>query len=170
MQAEETTPTSIKEKETNWLRSAVSPLHHRAAKQKGLMGIRMVTRSTWLRKGMKFASEFNDTLVVKSQLLKLVKGVISIAGLPNTQRDGLVSSQYFISIGAHATQAGLHSVKGEVLRGESRRRKEKKRKTTQAVKTLPASIKEKRKPRAEAPCIPFTKRNKNEVNGDQEGY
>eukprot|EP00983_Pelagomonas_calceolata_P057271 1144997-Pelagomonas_calceolata.AAC.6 len=30
----------------------------------------------------------------------------------------------------------------------------------QAVKTLPTSIKEKRKPRAEAPCIPFTTRNK----------
>eukprot|EP00983_Pelagomonas_calceolata_P079046 1154513-Pelagomonas_calceolata.AAC.1 len=37
---------------------------------------------------------------------------------------------------------------------------ERKRKTTQAVKTLPTSIKEKRIPRAEAPCIPFTKRNK----------
>eukprot|EP00983_Pelagomonas_calceolata_P023442 738465-Pelagomonas_calceolata.AAC.1 len=33
----------------------------------------------------------------------------------------------------------------------------KKRKTTQAVKTLPTLIKEKRMPRAEAPCIPFTK-------------
>eukprot|EP00983_Pelagomonas_calceolata_P119792 1160640-Pelagomonas_calceolata.AAC.2 len=32
----------------------------------------------------------------------------------------------------------------------------------QAVKTLPTSIKEKRIPRAEAPCIPFTKRNKKE--------
>eukprot|EP00983_Pelagomonas_calceolata_P126966 1161353-Pelagomonas_calceolata.AAC.3 len=30
----------------------------------------------------------------------------------------------------------------------------------QAVKILPTSIKEKRIPRAEAPCIPFTKRNK----------
>eukprot|EP00983_Pelagomonas_calceolata_P055408 1144135-Pelagomonas_calceolata.AAC.1 len=30
----------------------------------------------------------------------------------------------------------------------------------QAVKTLPTSIKEKMIPRAEAPCIPFTKRNK----------
>eukprot|EP00983_Pelagomonas_calceolata_P129039 1161572-Pelagomonas_calceolata.AAC.4 len=38
--------------------------------------------------------------------------------------------------------------------------KEKKEKTTQAVKILPTSIKEKRLPRAEAPCIPFTKRNK----------
>eukprot|EP00983_Pelagomonas_calceolata_P102477 1158810-Pelagomonas_calceolata.AAC.6 len=31
---------------------------------------------------------------------------------------------------------------------------------TQAVKTLPTSIKGRRIPRAEAPCIPFTKRNK----------
>eukprot|EP00983_Pelagomonas_calceolata_P065312 1148537-Pelagomonas_calceolata.AAC.1 len=46
----------------------------------------------------------------------------------------------------------------------------KKRKPTQAVKTLPASIQEKKIPRAEAPCIPFTKRNKKEVKGDQEGY
>eukprot|EP00983_Pelagomonas_calceolata_P102717 1158838-Pelagomonas_calceolata.AAC.11 len=38
-----------------------------------------------------------------------------------------------------------------------RKRKEK---TTQAVQTLPTSIKEKRIPRAGAPCIPFTKRNK----------
>eukprot|EP00983_Pelagomonas_calceolata_P016340 516472-Pelagomonas_calceolata.AAC.1 len=30
----------------------------------------------------------------------------------------------------------------------------------QAVKTLPTSIKENRMPRAEAPCILFTKRNK----------
>eukprot|EP00983_Pelagomonas_calceolata_P058860 1145664-Pelagomonas_calceolata.AAC.1 len=36
----------------------------------------------------------------------------------------------------------------------------KKRKTTQAVKTLPTSIKEKRLPRAEALCIPFTKKSK----------
>eukprot|EP00983_Pelagomonas_calceolata_P002419 81729-Pelagomonas_calceolata.AAC.1 len=32
-------------------------------------------------------------------------------------------------------------------------------KTEQAVKTLSTSIKEKRIPRGEAPCIPFTKRN-----------
>eukprot|EP00983_Pelagomonas_calceolata_P043921 1139084-Pelagomonas_calceolata.AAC.2 len=37
---------------------------------------------------------------------------------------------------------------------------EKKRKTTQGIKTLPTSIKEKRIPRAEAPCNLFTKRNK----------
>eukprot|EP00983_Pelagomonas_calceolata_P043991 1139112-Pelagomonas_calceolata.AAC.1 len=35
-----------------------------------------------------------------------------------------------------------------------------KRKTTQAVKTLPTSIKEKRIPGTKAPCIPSTKRNK----------
>eukprot|EP00983_Pelagomonas_calceolata_P003354 109463-Pelagomonas_calceolata.AAC.1 len=34
------------------------------------------------------------------------------------------------------------------------------RETTQAVKALPTSIKEKRIPRAEAPYNPFTKRNK----------
>eukprot|EP00983_Pelagomonas_calceolata_P081552 1155616-Pelagomonas_calceolata.AAC.9 len=46
----------------------------------------------------------------------------------------------------------------------------KKRKITQAVKTLPTSIKEKRVLRAETPCIPFTIRKKKEVNGEQEGY
>eukprot|EP00983_Pelagomonas_calceolata_P080997 1155376-Pelagomonas_calceolata.AAC.1 len=45
----------------------------------------------------------------------------------------------------------------------------KKRKTTQAVKTLPASIKGKRLPKAKGYNIPFTKRNKKEVKGDQEG-
>eukprot|EP00983_Pelagomonas_calceolata_P086222 1156720-Pelagomonas_calceolata.AAC.5 len=34
MEAEGTLPASIKEKETHWLRRAVSPLHHEAAKQK----------------------------------------------------------------------------------------------------------------------------------------
>jgi len=48
----------------------------------------------------------------------------------------------------------------EANQSNQEKRKGKKRKTTQAVKTLPASIKEKRIPRAEAPCIPFTKRNK----------
>eukprot|EP00983_Pelagomonas_calceolata_P097349 1158236-Pelagomonas_calceolata.AAC.1 len=41
--------------------------------------------------------------------------------------------------------------------------KEKKRKTTQAVKALPTSTKEKRIPRAKAPCIPSTKRKKNSM-------
>eukprot|EP00983_Pelagomonas_calceolata_P007399 241345-Pelagomonas_calceolata.AAC.1 len=60
----------------------------------------------------------------------------------------------------------VHRGKHEILRSGV----EKKRNTTQAVKTLPASIKENRIPRAEAPCILFTKTNKKEVNGDQEGY
>eukprot|EP00967_Tisochrysis_lutea_P066456 scaffold86546_cov35-Tisochrysis_lutea.AAC.1 len=46
------------------------------------------------------------------------------------------------------------------------RRKEK---IMQAVKSLPTPIKEKRVPRAQAPCIPFTKRKSKEVKGDQEG-
>eukprot|EP00983_Pelagomonas_calceolata_P069570 1150410-Pelagomonas_calceolata.AAC.4 len=40
----------------------------------------------------------------------------------------------------------------------------KKRKTTQAVKALPTLIKENRTPRAEAPCIPFTKSNKRKMS------
>eukprot|EP00983_Pelagomonas_calceolata_P061045 1146643-Pelagomonas_calceolata.AAC.2 len=44
------------------------------------------------------------------------------------------------------------------------------KKTTQAVNTLPTSIKGRRIPRAEAPSILFTKRNKKEVYRDQEGY
>eukprot|EP00983_Pelagomonas_calceolata_P034905 1093640-Pelagomonas_calceolata.AAC.1 len=37
--------------------------------------------------GMKFASNFNGALVVNSQLLKLVKGVLSVAGPTNIQKD-----------------------------------------------------------------------------------
>eukprot|EP00983_Pelagomonas_calceolata_P075395 1152988-Pelagomonas_calceolata.AAC.1 len=59
---------------------------------------------------------------------------------------------------------------GLSLQPESLAAQEKKGKITQAVKTPPTSIKEKKIPRAEAPCISFTKRNKKEVNGDQEGY
>eukprot|EP00983_Pelagomonas_calceolata_P018514 580717-Pelagomonas_calceolata.AAC.1 len=40
------------------------------------------------RMGMKFASKFNGTLLmVKSQLFKLLKGVLSVAGPTNTQKD-----------------------------------------------------------------------------------
>jgi len=47
----------------------------------------------------------------------------------------------------------------------------KKYKNTNAVKTLPKSIKEKRVSRAEAPLIPSNnRRKKKEVNGDQERY
>eukprot|EP00983_Pelagomonas_calceolata_P130850 1161721-Pelagomonas_calceolata.AAC.1 len=45
---------------------------------------------------------------------------------------------------------------------------EKKRRTMQAAKTLPTSIKDKRIPWAEPPCIPFTKRDKERVNVDQD--
>eukprot|EP00983_Pelagomonas_calceolata_P009989 323992-Pelagomonas_calceolata.AAC.2 len=44
--AEENLPTSMKEKEAHWLRRALSPLHHKYSKQKALMGIWRVTRST----------------------------------------------------------------------------------------------------------------------------
>eukprot|EP00983_Pelagomonas_calceolata_P118080 1160469-Pelagomonas_calceolata.AAC.12 len=33
-----TLPATVKEKETHWFRRAVSPPHHKAAKQKVLMG------------------------------------------------------------------------------------------------------------------------------------
>eukprot|EP00983_Pelagomonas_calceolata_P124972 1161167-Pelagomonas_calceolata.AAC.2 len=56
------------------------------------------------------------------------------------------------------------------IKARSRKHQEKKRKTMQAVKTLLTSMKEKRILRAEAPCIPFTKRNKAEFNGNREGY
>eukprot|EP00983_Pelagomonas_calceolata_P122074 1160871-Pelagomonas_calceolata.AAC.4 len=48
------------------------------------------------RMGMKFASEFIGALVIKSQLFKLVKGVISIAGPTNTQKDGVESHNFCI--------------------------------------------------------------------------
>eukprot|EP00983_Pelagomonas_calceolata_P089868 1157354-Pelagomonas_calceolata.AAC.5 len=41
--------------------------------------------------GMKFASKFIGTLVVKSQLFELVKGMLSITGPANTQKDGFES-------------------------------------------------------------------------------
>eukprot|EP00983_Pelagomonas_calceolata_P013331 426001-Pelagomonas_calceolata.AAC.1 len=53
--------------------------------------------------GMKLASKFNGTLMVKSKLFKLVKGVLNITGPANTQKDSmkshsLVSSRYLIPI------------------------------------------------------------------------
>jgi len=39
--------------------------------------------------GMEFASKFNGALMVKSQFLKLVKGMLSVVGATNTQKDGL---------------------------------------------------------------------------------
>eukprot|EP00983_Pelagomonas_calceolata_P045803 1139880-Pelagomonas_calceolata.AAC.1 len=43
---EEILPASIKEEETKWLRRAVSPLHHKATEQTGLVRIWSVTGST----------------------------------------------------------------------------------------------------------------------------
>eukprot|EP00983_Pelagomonas_calceolata_P033493 1048299-Pelagomonas_calceolata.AAC.1 len=48
--------------------------------------------------GMEFASMFNGTLMVKSQLFKLVKGMLGLTGPTNTQKDDLVPSQYLISM------------------------------------------------------------------------
>eukprot|EP00983_Pelagomonas_calceolata_P039226 1137083-Pelagomonas_calceolata.AAC.1 len=112
--AEETPPTSLKEKERHWLRRAVSPLNHKATKQKVLMGIWRVSGSSWPqnlavgsgiafnstpsgnklvgihnRMGMEYTSKFNGTLVVKSQLFKLVKVMLNVTGPTNTQEDDL---------------------------------------------------------------------------------
>eukprot|EP00983_Pelagomonas_calceolata_P038838 1136940-Pelagomonas_calceolata.AAC.1 len=43
------------------------------------------------RMGMKFASKFIGALVGKFQRLKLVKGVLSVSGSTNTQKDGVES-------------------------------------------------------------------------------
>eukprot|EP00983_Pelagomonas_calceolata_P068801 1150093-Pelagomonas_calceolata.AAC.1 len=88
---------------------------------KMLMGILRVTGSTWLhnlavtsilvfnstpsgnklvgihnRMGMKFASKFIGALV-KSQLFKLVKDVLSVAGSTNTQKNGVESHNFCIN-------------------------------------------------------------------------
>eukprot|EP00983_Pelagomonas_calceolata_P053276 1143237-Pelagomonas_calceolata.AAC.1 len=80
------------------------------------MGIWRVTGSTWLqnlavrsntvfnstpggnklvcahnRMGMQFARKFYGMLMVKSQLFKLVKGMLNIAGPTDTQEDGVES-------------------------------------------------------------------------------
>eukprot|EP00983_Pelagomonas_calceolata_P030348 952428-Pelagomonas_calceolata.AAC.1 len=93
----------------HWFKRVVSPLHRKATKQKMLIGIWRVTGS-WLqnltvrnifdfnstpsgnklvgvhnRVGMKFASRFNGTLVVKTQMFELVEGMLSVTGPTNTQ-------------------------------------------------------------------------------------
>eukprot|EP00983_Pelagomonas_calceolata_P079706 1154823-Pelagomonas_calceolata.AAC.2 len=47
--------------------------------------------------GMEFASKFIGALVVNSQLFKLVKGVLSVAGPTNTQKDGAESHNFCIN-------------------------------------------------------------------------
>eukprot|EP00983_Pelagomonas_calceolata_P080344 1155105-Pelagomonas_calceolata.AAC.6 len=49
------------------------------------------------RMGMKFASKFIGALVVKSQLFKLIKGVFSVAGPTNTQKDGVEDHKFSIN-------------------------------------------------------------------------
>eukprot|EP00983_Pelagomonas_calceolata_P076135 1153289-Pelagomonas_calceolata.AAC.2 len=44
------------------------------------------------RLGMKSVSKFNGTLVVKSKLLKLVEGMLSVTGPTGTQKDGNVTA------------------------------------------------------------------------------
>eukprot|EP00983_Pelagomonas_calceolata_P035329 1104947-Pelagomonas_calceolata.AAC.2 len=44
--------------------------------------------------GMKFASKLNGTLVVKFQLFKLVKGVLSLTGPTDTQKDDICMPLY----------------------------------------------------------------------------
>eukprot|EP00983_Pelagomonas_calceolata_P033546 1050013-Pelagomonas_calceolata.AAC.1 len=46
---------------------------------------------------MKIASKVFGALVVKSQLFKLVKGVLSVAGSTNTQKDGVESHNLCIN-------------------------------------------------------------------------
>eukprot|EP00983_Pelagomonas_calceolata_P050725 1142098-Pelagomonas_calceolata.AAC.6 len=46
------------------------------------------------RMGMKFASKFIGALVVKSQLFKLAKGMLNVAGPTNTQKDGMKSLRF----------------------------------------------------------------------------
>eukprot|EP00983_Pelagomonas_calceolata_P009775 316963-Pelagomonas_calceolata.AAC.1 len=86
MQASRALPTSIKEQETHWLRKALNSLHHKATKQKVLMGIwRHASGNKFVgihnRLGMQFVSKFKGTLVVKSQLFKLVttRGVFFVS-------------------------------------------------------------------------------------------
>eukprot|EP00983_Pelagomonas_calceolata_P013809 442381-Pelagomonas_calceolata.AAC.1 len=82
--------------------------------------------------GMKFASKFNGTLVVKTQLFKLVKGMLSVTGPANTQKDDVhaaavppptvvqASCPHSISFQSSAHAAGLHSVGGVVSCGGCR--------------------------------------------------
>eukprot|EP00983_Pelagomonas_calceolata_P003987 129702-Pelagomonas_calceolata.AAC.1 len=49
------------------------------------------------RMGLEFASKFIGALVVKSQLFKLIKGVLSVVGPTNTQKDGVESHKFCIN-------------------------------------------------------------------------
>eukprot|EP00983_Pelagomonas_calceolata_P022696 714454-Pelagomonas_calceolata.AAC.1 len=49
------------------------------------------------RMGMELVSKFDGTSVVQPQLLELVKGVFSVAGPTNTQKDGVKSHNFCIN-------------------------------------------------------------------------
>eukprot|EP00983_Pelagomonas_calceolata_P058513 1145521-Pelagomonas_calceolata.AAC.1 len=66
---------------------------------------------------MKFASKFNGTLVVKSQLYELVKGMLSIKCSTNAQENGMKSHSFC----AHVS--GLHSVGEAVSQSQEKERK-----------------------------------------------
>eukprot|EP00983_Pelagomonas_calceolata_P059459 1145922-Pelagomonas_calceolata.AAC.11 len=73
--------TSIKEKETHWLRRAVSLLNHKATKKKKLIGIWRVTGSTRLQ-----------NLAV--MFLFSIARMNSVAGPTNTQKDSVESHNF----------------------------------------------------------------------------
>eukprot|EP00983_Pelagomonas_calceolata_P006055 200951-Pelagomonas_calceolata.AAC.1 len=67
--------------------------------------------------GMKFASKLIGALVVKSQLFKSAKGVLSVAGPTNTKRMvWRVTTLALMSL-LSARAASLHEVGGAVSRG-----------------------------------------------------
>eukprot|EP00983_Pelagomonas_calceolata_P079673 1154789-Pelagomonas_calceolata.AAC.1 len=61
MEAEETLSTSIEEKETNWLRRALSPLHHKATEKEMLVGTWRVTGSIHLQNLSSLTRVHTDT-------------------------------------------------------------------------------------------------------------
>eukprot|EP00983_Pelagomonas_calceolata_P104841 1159068-Pelagomonas_calceolata.AAC.16 len=92
----------------HWLRRAASLLHHKATdltpNRNKLVGILK-------RAGMKLTGKLHGTLVVQTQLLKLVKGVLSITRPANAQENGVKSRSFCthntrLQSSAHA--AGLH--------------------------------------------------------------
>eukprot|EP00983_Pelagomonas_calceolata_P038733 1136898-Pelagomonas_calceolata.AAC.2 len=82
-------PTSIKGKETRWLRRAVSLLHHKFKDRKGYCGPRGASRGNklvgipnWM--SMKLLSKLSGTLVIQSKLYELLQGMFSVDSPTNT--------------------------------------------------------------------------------------
>eukprot|EP00967_Tisochrysis_lutea_P121675 scaffold200697_cov16-Tisochrysis_lutea.AAC.1 len=84
-------PTPIKEKETYWLRRTHPAPEPGREKLLSSIACLVVTSLLEIRKRMvmKYVSKFNGTLVIKSQLFILVKGMLNIIGPTNTQKDGM---------------------------------------------------------------------------------